>query len=372
MSDLLLNRPWEPPPPPSGDELVQEVDPRVEARHAIGALPCPNNPPPPVGWAYREGDVPGAARRLAATMLHDATAYPMGCFVQARLDGALVGARVEWHTVQGSTGKTGCFRGVSLMQRTAAVPPGEAMPSGRPAPAAGRYLGVDSLAPVTPAAVTLAEQLLGEKPLFWGRYFSTPTTGGSGEYRHNTESATLRVEKIRLLPIARQTKHVAGSEADGEGDGRANAADLVATFGHDSLVEQGELFLFLDVEGEPSLSADYYRGWCKGLASVAPAIMIRPCVYANKADGRTWAALNNAAATGAPCHGLWVAHWPSPTGPRPPAWSARDTTPEPGVSAHVLLWQYAGNAGGGRLDCSQANPALDLENVLLRYLILPA
>jgi hypothetical protein len=40
----------------------------------------------------------------------------MGSFVQKRIGDKLVAARVEWHTVQGATGKRGCFRGVNLMK----------------------------------------------------------------------------------------------------------------------------------------------------------------------------------------------------------------------------------------------------------------
>ena len=120
MPDVLLNDPWAPPLPPSADEPVAAVDPRVDAAHTIGVLPCPHNPPPPVGWAYWKGAVPPAAGTLAARMLHGSAQYPMGSFVQTLLDGALIGARVEWHDLQGATGKTGCFRGVNLMKPLAA------------------------------------------------------------------------------------------------------------------------------------------------------------------------------------------------------------------------------------------------------------
>jgi hypothetical protein len=46
----------------------------------------------------------------------------MGSFVQALVDGQLVGARVEWHNYQGKTGRHGCFRGTSLFSPKAAAP----------------------------------------------------------------------------------------------------------------------------------------------------------------------------------------------------------------------------------------------------------
>jgi hypothetical protein len=114
---------WTPPDSPTpGDDLVNEIDPRVDADHAIGQLPVPANPPPPVGWIYWKGAVPATAGAFAVKMLHDPTTYPMGSFVQFFAGDELIGARVEWHNIQGATGKTGCFRGVNLMRDVPATP----------------------------------------------------------------------------------------------------------------------------------------------------------------------------------------------------------------------------------------------------------
>jgi hypothetical protein len=98
-----------------------EVDPRVEQQHSIGQLPCPPNPPPPVGWKYWKGDVPASATTFCVGILHDPVHYPMGSFIQAMVHGLgpgeVIGARVEWHDTQGGTGAKGCFRGVNLMRR---------------------------------------------------------------------------------------------------------------------------------------------------------------------------------------------------------------------------------------------------------------
>src|ERR1700690_918090 len=109
---------WTPPDPPtsSDDGEVDAVNPRVDATHSIGQLPVPANPPPPIGWIYWKGAVPAAAGTFAVKMLHDPATYPMGSFVQFFVGDELVGARVEWHNIQGATGKTGCFRGVNLMR----------------------------------------------------------------------------------------------------------------------------------------------------------------------------------------------------------------------------------------------------------------
>jgi hypothetical protein len=108
---------WIPPDPPtSQDDEVNVVDQRVNTTHMVGQLPVPLNPPPPIGWIYWKGAVSSEAGSFTVKILHDSATYPMGSFVQFFTKGALVGARVEWHNIQGATGKKGCFRGVNLMR----------------------------------------------------------------------------------------------------------------------------------------------------------------------------------------------------------------------------------------------------------------
>lgn len=111
-----INDAWDPPAPPMNAELLVTQDPRVITVHQSGQLPCPNNPPPPVGWVYWRGHVPPAAGKLAVRVEFAPAQFPMGSFVQASLEGQLVAARVEWHDFQGATGKHGCFRGTSLFR----------------------------------------------------------------------------------------------------------------------------------------------------------------------------------------------------------------------------------------------------------------
>ena len=111
-----MNEPWTPTKTPSGGELVPEIDPRVDQSHSEGVLPCPPNPPPPVGWEYWRGSMRQSQVDLAVQMLKDRVRYPMGSFLQSVQDEQWFGARVEWHDVQGATGKSGCFRGVNLMR----------------------------------------------------------------------------------------------------------------------------------------------------------------------------------------------------------------------------------------------------------------
>ncbi len=112
---------WDPPMPPKNAELVVAQDPRVITGHLPGHLPCPRNPPPPVGWVYWKGNVPHAVGELAVKVEYAPAQFPMGSFVQALIGGQIVAARVEWHDFQGATGKHGCFRGTSLFRPMAAV-----------------------------------------------------------------------------------------------------------------------------------------------------------------------------------------------------------------------------------------------------------
>jgi len=114
-----MNEPWQSPDPPNGPEPLIAVDPRVDGKHVIGALPCPKNPPPPVGWEYWKGPVSHRLVDFAEMIRDDSVRFPMGAFAQAVIEGELIGARVEWHDLKGRTGERGCFRGVNLMRHVA-------------------------------------------------------------------------------------------------------------------------------------------------------------------------------------------------------------------------------------------------------------
>jgi hypothetical protein len=111
-----LNDDWDAPAPPMATGELLARDPRVVTNHHPGVLPCPHNPPPPVGWAYWKGPVPSGLAALAVKVEDHADEFPMSSFVQALVDGQLVAARVEWHDFQGKTGRHGCFRGTSLFR----------------------------------------------------------------------------------------------------------------------------------------------------------------------------------------------------------------------------------------------------------------
>jgi hypothetical protein len=214
--------------------------------------------------------------------------------------------------------------------------------------------------------------------VFWGRYF-TSTAGSNAEYHSLKENRHLRDAGIRVLPIARQTRHVNGTEAQGSADAKANANDVLVTFSAEYLASQGgQFFVFLDVEGAPSLSQAYYAGWAQTLSAHSSAathgeVTLLPCVYATQADTQTWTAVAKAAKAGIPCNGAWVARWQVPGGCHPLSdWDDSVVNPAVRLPCRVLVWQYSDDChGGGGFDCSQVNPSIDLEADLLAHLILP-
>jgi len=242
--------------------------------------------------------------------------------------------------------------------------------------------GADSSIPVTSqilgqSIIDLARNHFGSVPAFWGRYFTSPETKGTVEYHHAQENGPLNASGIRVLPVARQTLHVNGSQDEGAADAAANAADFLASFDANTLVNQGNTFyMFLDVEGQPSLSASYWSGWAQSLAqsssnATGGKVILRPCIYAGPKDAATWTALRQAMANGADCGGAWMARYLKTGCSQFPDWNDAFVTPAGGAPCPILLWQYAGDCCNGSIDCSQTNPARDPQAELLQYLVLP-
>jgi hypothetical protein len=243
--------------------------------------------------------------------------------------------------------------------------------------------GADSTAPVTHLIggknlVQLASEIFGAVPVLWGRYFSGVSTAGTVEYRQHREDSILHQNRIRVLPIARQTQRVDGGEENGILDGRLNVEDLIATFGGQYLASQGgRFFMFLDVEGSPSLSIEYYRGWARTLSShsgalTRGAVVVLPCVYATRSDAITWDVLVDADKQGVPCEGVWVARWRHHGCRQLLEWEPSIVQPTAALPCPVLLWQYADDCfEGDGFDCDETNPELDLETDLLQHLVLP-
>lgn len=234
---------------------------------------------------------------------------------------------------------------------------------------------------MTASLVQTARALFGRTPTVWGRYFTKPTTTGTVEYRHAEESPVLAQFEIRLLPVARQTRDVGGTQAQGTSDAQGNVDDLFASFGADWLASQGGQFLmFLDVEGtpqagSPSLALDYWTGWAQALGAHSRSVSggrveVLPAVYARQGDDATWNVLSQGAVQGIACHGAWVARYYSGSCTMGD-WNESIVAPNLPLPCAVLLWQYAENCCDGAIDCSQTNPNVDVDSLLLARLVLP-
>ena len=226
--------------------------------------------------------------------------------------------------------------------------------------------------------IQLAREMFGETPVLWGRYFTSASTGGTVEYRHLRENQILRDNNIRVLPIARQTTHVSGSQATGSADAEQNVEDLIVTFGKEYLASQGGQFLLvLDVEGAPALSVSYYTGWARTVVAHSQDITdgtvnILPCVYAPQGNDPTWRAVATAFDNGVECHGAWIARWRIRGCGKPPDFDGSIVNPRIPLPCDILLWQYADEChGGSGFDCNQTNPDIDIEQDLLGKCVLP-
>jgi hypothetical protein len=225
--------------------------------------------------------------------------------------------------------------------------------------------------------IDLAIELFGAAPAFWGRYFTSVHSTGVVEYRHLKENQPLRDLNIRVLPIARQTKRVAGTQADGAADAQANAEDVLVTFGADYLSRQGgQFYVFLDVESTPPLSVSYYKGWAQTLIAHSReisngAVTLLPCVYGTHFDNPTWRAVADAHKDGVPCSGVWIARWKFRHCAAVPDYDSTQVRPEIDIPCDVLVWQYSDEChGGDGFDCNQINPHID-QDAFLQKLVLP-
>jgi hypothetical protein len=228
-----------------------------------------------------------------------------------------------------------------------------------------------------------ATTIFGQTPKFWGRYFKNGSAPSPPEYSHAAEDAVLAAANIKLLPVAQQTSHVSDSQAQGEADAQANAADFLATLPQDLLVAQGgNFFMFLDVEGlpqqgNPSLSLSYYTGWAQTLESFSQsqtnnAVTLLPCVYARTGDNVTWNALVAANGNGVKCHGAWVARYQQVRVCKTVDFNSGFAIPTVQLPFDVLIWQYDENCANGKIDLNQTNPDIaDIQSALLNQLVLP-
>lgn len=216
-------------------------------------------------------------------------------------------------------------------------------------------LGADATHPITDSLIELSSRLLGNRPHFFGRYFKGPHNPSPIQYQPQSENEVFARRGLRVLCIARQTNRVGGSFADGVADAVNNMAAIVTAFGASYLASLNtEPLIFLDTElseTQPTLSADYYKGWSTALREQGPIapgarLVFSPAIYINKGDIKSWRALASSISRGAICYGAWVASYGRRTGAEgPPAWDLSAITPvlsQP-LPVDLIAWQYAGD-----------------------------
>ncbi|PWU08420.1 MAG: hypothetical protein C5B47_04725 [Verrucomicrobia bacterium] len=227
-----------------------------------------------------------------------------------------------------------------------------------------------------------AQALYGSVPRFWGRYFKTPEQAGGTQYNPKTEHLAFASAGVRVVPLARQTGRIHGSQDDGASDAKGNALAILGAFGIDYLAEQGgEVYVYLDDEGSPNptLSTEYWIGWSDTLVSYSKqlssdSVTLRPGLYCNF-DKASWQALETAVAQGAECYSAWIARWKSSGQvcmPLPP-WNTGHVTPDPAPPCPIHIWQYAAEChGGDGFDMDEANPEISLNDFLTRLILPPS
>ncbi len=257
--------------------------------------------------------------------------------------------------------------------------------------ASSYVVGIDQADIASLSCLRHASRLLGQHPAFLGRYFKGPGNTSRIQYQARAENSFFYSNYIRVLPIARQTNEVSGTEREGFMAGQRNAAAILAAFGamHLSNMSDG-ICVFLDVENNPTLSKEYYTGWAAGLVLGGQSSMIDfgdeirllridpnthvrflPCVYAHHNARATWRAPGKAIDDGAECYGSWVVYMDADRFPIWP-WRAEFTSPEMPPTVPVVACQRILDhvEDGQSIDFNLANPSH--HSWLLPRLVLPA
>lgn len=250
-----------------------------------------------------------------------------------------------------------------------------------PAPPVSIVAGIDSVEPISATWIARGKELMGVAPAFIGRYFG-PGRPATYQYVPAQENGPAAEADVKILLIAEQTNRVNGST--GLHDGIGNAQNIIQCFGVDYLASLGkEFYCFLDCEGSPDLTAEYWGAWSDAIITESQSLSggrftIRPAIYASQGDVATWKALASAMAAGAQCAGLWIASYETTSAgnlPIKPTWNAnRANTSGIVVNAPLLLWQYAGGFDGSNfeaLDPNSINPATDAAAFLARCVTPP-
>lgn len=253
-------------------------------------------------------------------------------------------------------------------------------------------LGADQSFPITKDCLAVATGALQQAPAFWGRYFKGPGNLEPTQYQPTQEADIFADSHLRILPVARQTTRVGGTQAMGYDDGLRNAAAIMAALGSVSLASNtAGVAVFLDVEPSHSLSADYFTGWSTGLVEAGREKLVDfadeiaagkatpgtnvgfiPCIYGHHAADDTWKALSEAVRRGARCDAAWVVYMdanPSfPIGPWRAAYTSRfmPAGVRVAICQRILEWK---DTRARQYDFNLVNPAF--KDWIIERLVVP-
>lgn len=274
---------------------------------------------------------------------------------------------------------------ITTTHRVSPTAPAAGPPSGvasAPSLSPPMVFGVDSLVPSDAALLANSQSsaYLGRAPQFWGRYFYAPgqinTAGRRDSHYSAAENAMLRSRGIRVLPIARQTTHV-NQPNQARQDASRNAQAIFEIFSAQYLSgADPNVLVFLDIEQENPMTADYYAIWSEALMAEAnnlsqSRVKFHPAVYGSRGDDQTWSELKRAMSNGAVCDGVWIARYFKSQAPRP--WNDSLVNPTLSLDCPVLAWQYWASADNApedlNFDTNLASPAHF--DILIDRLIMP-
>lgn len=205
----------------------------------------------------------------------------------------------------------------------------------------------------------------GNRPAAWGRYIinragSGPTRTVLKELRI-AELASLREASLPLVPIViPDQKDLAGTESMGNALAIDSAKLIEAILGRTA--EKPMVLVFLDVEPNQRVAADYLKGWCIGLRDYSsPRVKLLPGVYANGSiGGRDARQAINAIRQDCAIEGIWFANYVR-SSVLPRIWrdmskdNLNDLATIDGIP--VYLWQYHEHTSA-QMDFNLINPML--------------
>ena len=235
-------------------------------------------------------------------------------------------------------------------------------------------LGIDTADPLNNSCFNWPNfySWMGHWPVFVGRYFGGGYDSSAGEFTYFKKATGGVANSVAPIQASQASRQSTGGST-GYGYGQTDAGTTIKNI--NNFLASGELvkpssglvYVYLDVEANTNITADYWAGWANAIwhaTDPSGALPYYPCVYTQftESGGKYYpqssvqSALNSAC-TNYPnievqCFGLW-SNEPEPysfcSPSATPDWSVFGTFQQDlcgtYVSVPVLLYQYAENCG---------------------------